>query len=160
MWNKELLLKIGGWDGQLLKNQDGDIVLRGLLEKPVLAFSNVGHGVYRQHDSLLRVSSANNKITHESNSIIFQKLVCWSEKNYDREVIRNIGLFAYGMASYMYANSQPHLGEVWWHRAREMGVLNASNTKVGTLFGFLVGLKYKTYLKLWISLLRSTLNLK
>jgi glycosyltransferase involved in cell wall biosynthesis len=158
MWNKQLLLRIGGWDEQLSKNQDGDIVLRGLLEKPILAFSNVGRGVYRQHDSPFRVSNAGTKKTHVSSSIIFQKLVCWSDKNTDQEIRRSIGLYAYGMASHMFENSEPRLGDVWQQRARKMGVSNASNTKVGTFVGLLVGLKYKTYIRLWFSRLRSALN--
>jgi len=154
LWSRSLLEKINGWDESLKKNQDGDIVIRGLMEKPRLAFSKNGRGVYRQHDGVGRVSSASLIDNHISNSRIYDKLFFWSKNINDYEINKSIGLYAYGFASLMYLKDEIGFGDIWKIRAKEMGVTNASSTLIGLLIGRVLGLKLKIKIKSFITRLK------
>ena len=52
-----VLADIGGWDEQIAKNQDGDLVYRALARRPRIAFSDQGLGVYVQDDEPRRITN-------------------------------------------------------------------------------------------------------
>lgn len=61
MWSRRLFDEIGGWDESLTANQDGDLVIRGLLSGGRIAKSDAGRSYYRQHDDGQRISDRRNK---------------------------------------------------------------------------------------------------
>jgi glycosyltransferase involved in cell wall biosynthesis len=56
LWRTEFARAIGGWDVRVHRNQDGEIVLRGIARGARLAFSREGAAVYNQHDAEHRVT--------------------------------------------------------------------------------------------------------
>jgi glycosyltransferase involved in cell wall biosynthesis len=56
LWRTEFVARIGGWREGLLRNQDGELVLRALLAGARWAFSERGLGVYFHHDAENRVT--------------------------------------------------------------------------------------------------------
>lgn len=50
LWPKKVYSELGGWDESLYANQDGDIMLRALLNGAELRVSNRGKSFYRIHD--------------------------------------------------------------------------------------------------------------
>ena len=63
VWRSEFLREIGGWCTALLRNQDGELVLRACLNSARIGLSDLGTGIYVQHDSPHRVSR---RLTRES----------------------------------------------------------------------------------------------
>ena len=59
VWRRDFVRGIGGWDQALAKNQDGDIIYRGLQANPRIATAAVGLGVYVQEDNPSRISLRN-----------------------------------------------------------------------------------------------------
>ena len=49
LWRREALLAIGGWDEKVLKNQDGDVVMRALADGATAIRARNGMGYYRDH---------------------------------------------------------------------------------------------------------------
>jgi glycosyltransferase involved in cell wall biosynthesis len=50
VWRRAFVERIGGWREDLIKNQDGEIIYRALLDRPRITFAAAGHGIY--HDAL------------------------------------------------------------------------------------------------------------
>ncbi|SFB77741.1 Glycosyltransferase, GT2 family [Tropicimonas isoalkanivorans] len=57
LWRTETVRSIGGWDENLRKNQDGELVLRAAIAGAKLAVSNEGAAVYWHHDGAHRISN-------------------------------------------------------------------------------------------------------
>lgn len=49
MWRTEELRRIGGWNEALRKNQDGELVVRAMLNRLRVCYSREGFGVYTMH---------------------------------------------------------------------------------------------------------------
>lgn len=64
LWRTSALKKIGGWNEQYTKNQDGELVLRALLEGLKVSLSNIGAGIYWQYEGE-RVSKRMNNAAFE-----------------------------------------------------------------------------------------------
>lgn len=68
MWRTAFIRGIGGWDPEITRNDDGELVMRAILKGASITVSEAGQGVYVQHsattmnhrtdtmDSLLRVN--------------------------------------------------------------------------------------------------------
>lgn len=154
MWRRTELFQIGGWDELLRKNQDGDLVLRGLMNGSTPCIITEGCGIYRQHNSPHRVSGASIEVNHESNSKVYHKLFKWITENPEPRLQKAIGLFAYGFAAFMYERNENKFGDIWLERAISMGVKNASNSFIPYLIGALFGLRKKRQLKRKINAIR------
>ena len=50
LWRKSSLIKIGGWNEIYTKNQDGELVIRAMLQGLKPSYSQKGAGVYWQYD--------------------------------------------------------------------------------------------------------------
>lgn len=49
LWRTEFVRKIGGWDPDITRNDDGEIAMRGILMGAKIAVSSSGQGVYVHH---------------------------------------------------------------------------------------------------------------
>lgn len=58
LWRSEFVRFIGGWDEELKRIQDGEIVLRGLLRDSRICLSQKAAGVYYQHASEHRITAS------------------------------------------------------------------------------------------------------
>lgn len=50
VWKTDFIRRIGGWDERVLRNQDGEVVLRAMLSSPLICHFAAGLGVYNAHD--------------------------------------------------------------------------------------------------------------
>ena len=57
LWRTETVRQLGGWNEKLLKNQDGDLVLRAIQSGAAPTRSEIAAAVYRDHDSVDRISN-------------------------------------------------------------------------------------------------------
>ena len=51
MWRREFISRIGGWDPEITRNDDGELVMRAVLLGAKIAVSSEGTGVYVKHSS-------------------------------------------------------------------------------------------------------------
>lgn len=60
IWRTQFIRAIGGWDPRVLRNQDGELVMRAALSMPKIGYNALGRGVYNRHDqpSLSKCTSA------------------------------------------------------------------------------------------------------
>jgi glycosyltransferase involved in cell wall biosynthesis len=56
LWRRAYVASIGGWNEQLLKDQDTELVIRALLNKAMYSWTESGRGVYCQTSAPSRVS--------------------------------------------------------------------------------------------------------
>jgi hypothetical protein len=56
MWRRCFLQSIGGWDNRALRGQDGEVACRALIQRARVATSDMGKGIYVQHDGPGRIS--------------------------------------------------------------------------------------------------------
>ena len=57
LWRTSFVRGIGGWDSELRRNDDGELIARALLKGARLTASSGAQAIYRQHDSPNRVSA-------------------------------------------------------------------------------------------------------
>jgi len=71
VWRTEFLREIGGWDPELTRNDDGELVMRAILKGAKFVVSDKGQGVYVKHsgeslstrmDNLASMMRANEKL--------------------------------------------------------------------------------------------------
>lgn len=51
MWRTDFIRSIGGWDPEITRNDDGELVMRAILKGARIAVSAQGQGVYVQHSA-------------------------------------------------------------------------------------------------------------
>jgi hypothetical protein len=83
LWRSDFIRSIGGWDAELTRNDDGELVMRAILKGARFAISHQGRGVYVKHssdslsqrlDNLQSMIRANEKLIAISSPIIAPKL--------------------------------------------------------------------------------------
>lgn len=58
LWSRKVLDNLGGWDECLLANQDGDLVMRALIQEYIFRFCPFSHAFVRAHTSdIVSISS-------------------------------------------------------------------------------------------------------
>lgn len=124
-WNVNSVRRIGGWDGRLRNNQDGELMIRAFLKDLAVSISSSGNGVYWQHASPHRVTNA--KIDHllHATEIIFEQLETWAQSHTEkgfRESYRNaMGRYCCVTAWQAFAYDRKESGMQWMARARTYG---------------------------------------
>lgn len=141
LWRKEFIVKIGGWR-PLLKNDDGELGMRGLIEGAKVKLSDEGMGVWVQHDSPDRISRRFGPDVIESEYAGISALE-------EMAVSRGIGLqkhFArayYRLAYQGYAVGATEVGRKALTDARRLGLRGHRGSAVHTLFANVFGLEKK-----------------
>lgn len=80
LWRRNLLEKIGGWDEDVSRNQDGELVIRALIYEAEPCVSDIGAGCSVQHDGE-RVSKRRTLRSFNSQSKIFDNVSSYLIKN-------------------------------------------------------------------------------
>ena len=151
LWRTEFVARIGGWREGLLRNQDGELVLRALFSGARWAFSARGLGVYFHHDAENRVTRNKSLQSFETHFGILDGLSaeCWSD--------RLRAAFArayYDLARSAYREGYEALGD----RAREMaatcGLSGHHGAVMHRVSASLIGLRQKERLSLLLSRFR------
>src|SRR5690606_23382628 len=62
LWRTAFIREIGGWDESVVRNQDGEVVLRGVLRGARFVTSSEGCGIYVQHYSDTRMTARSDNL--------------------------------------------------------------------------------------------------
>jgi glycosyltransferase involved in cell wall biosynthesis len=74
-WRRSSVLALGGWRTDLLRNQDGELVMRAALRNYRFATSDIGRGIYWQHSSTKRISRIASDESLASALMVLRELV-------------------------------------------------------------------------------------
>jgi glycosyltransferase involved in cell wall biosynthesis len=141
-WNADSLRRIGGWDGRLKKNQDGELMIRAFLKGLSVAVSTRGHGVYWQHTSPHRVTNAKIDDLLHATDIIFRQLETWARSPAQQDLPANnraaLGRYCCVTAWHAFAHGRKESGRQWMAKARDFGFYRRGyNNKTALLAAFL-----------------------
>lgn len=78
LWQKNIINSIGGWDEKVVRNQDGDLVIRAIVNGAEPCFSKIGAGCTVQHDGH-RISRLRTKESFMEQSGIYQSVSTYLE---------------------------------------------------------------------------------
>jgi glycosyltransferase involved in cell wall biosynthesis len=123
-WNADSLRRIGGWDEQLKKNQDGELMIRAFLSGLKVAVSGEGNGVYWQHGSPHRVTNARIDDFLHATGVIYSQLQAWADSqagNLSGRDRQMLGRYCCVTAWHAFAHDRNRHGIEWLERARACG---------------------------------------
>lgn len=121
LWRTEFIRRIGGWDPEITRNDDGELAMRGVLMGAKIAVSSSGQGVYVHHsgesmnrrtdnmDSMLR---ANRKLLAIRSPVIARA---------DQE--RICGEHYFAIACHAYLAGRDDIGDSAAAESRSLGVV-------------------------------------
>lgn len=69
MWKKSEVVRIGGWNEEYTKNQDGELIIRAMFEGCVPTNNTLGQAVYWQHDGERVSTRANPRAFHDQEKL-------------------------------------------------------------------------------------------
>lgn len=118
LWRAEFIRDIGGWDEELTRNDDGELVMRAVLKGAKIALSTEGCGVYVKHS----MESLNNR-TDNMDSMLRanEKLLAIQSPAVTREVQDYVCAGHYfNIAAQGYLSNRDDLGDEALKRSREM----------------------------------------
>ncbi|WP_198331053.1 glycosyltransferase family 2 protein [Psychrobacter cibarius] len=144
LWKTSKVLEIGGWDESLIKDDDGELAVRGLISTNSLSISTQGYSTYWQHNSAFRVSSAPIEDQLFTSNIKYNNILNWIKKDKSLNKYKvELGLYCYKAAWNARARGLEKESVDWLSRARDLGYKsNGFNNKtklLSTLFGFRYG---------------------
>jgi glycosyltransferase involved in cell wall biosynthesis len=70
LWRSDFMRSIGGWNESLRRNEDGELIARALLQRPIFAASQSSNALYRQHSAVGRVSARKDEAAIRANLTI------------------------------------------------------------------------------------------
>lgn len=115
LWRKNEVIRIGAWNESIKKNQDGEIILRAMINSCKVSASQVGFGVYWQYASNNRVSKKISPEAYKSQEEI-EQLVTHSlkaDKFNKKRIISALEHFRLITSLKAYNDSMPELGIKW-----------------------------------------------
>jgi glycosyltransferase involved in cell wall biosynthesis len=121
LWKKRFFDSIGGWDIKIRQDQDGELLSRAILQRPVLSESCSGLAIYVQHDSEQRVSAQVDQATLNSHLEYLTDLAARIEETEFAVARRSIGRRAYELASHSFYHRQVKTGRRALALARACG---------------------------------------
>lgn len=145
LWRTEFVARLGGWREGLLRNQDGELVLRALFSGARWAFSERGLGIYFHHDAENRVTKNKSPQSFETHLGILNGLSAECRSDRLRTALARA---YYDLARSAYREGYDALGE----RAREMsatcGLSGHHGGVMHRVAASLIGLRQKERLSL------------
>jgi glycosyltransferase involved in cell wall biosynthesis len=125
VWNADSIRRLGGWDERLKKNQDGELMIRAFLKGAKVSISSCGNGVYWQHASPHRVTSAKVDDLLHATGLIFEQLEKWvstqAEIDFPIHYRNELGRYCCVTAWHAFAYDRIESGRYWMAKARAYG---------------------------------------
>ena len=154
VWRTDFVRGIGGWDRTLAKNQDGDLIYRGLLAEPRIARTTTGLGIYVQADNPNRITLRNTARTLYSQLVVLEKVRArLPELDFDPH--RELALAYYSLARLAFSGGFDDFGADAERTARNLGLAGQPGNRPHNMLASLFGLRGKQRLT---SRLRSALR--
>lgn len=137
LWRTEFVRKIGGWDKEVRKNDDGELVIRAILLGARFAQTDRGCGVYVKHSA----ESLNNRTDNMRSLLIAnEKLLALDSPTFPRR--RQQALCAahyFNVAWHCYLAGQTDLGNEALARSRALGFKGTRGPLIYRLLFRLIG---------------------
>lgn len=151
LWKTAEVKRIGGWNEHITRNQDGEIILRAMLEGCTVTQSYDGFGVYIQHD-LPSISKDLQNHTFDSQSQIEHYVLSKINKDNGLSFLRPaLNSFRLSNAIKAYNNNLDEIGWQWekkwknhgglWAYTGDRSFLKVVSLICYTLFGLRRGCK-------------------
>lgn len=87
LWRKEFVEKIGGWSIDVVRNQDGEFVIRALLKTKRFVIANDSSAaIYYQHNNNNRISRKRTLESFQSQIVIYEQLNEYLTNNKDKNI--------------------------------------------------------------------------
>jgi len=118
LWRTEFLRGIGGWDPEVTRNDDGELVMRAILSGARIAVTKDGCGIYVKHSS----ESLNSRTDNMASMLkVNEKLMALRSQVVEPEVQRRVFAGHYlNVAWQCYLSRQDKLGDEALSRGRSM----------------------------------------
>jgi glycosyltransferase involved in cell wall biosynthesis len=160
LWRSSLLRKINGWDEGLIRNQDGDLIFRGLLAGASVAFAADGLGIYVQHEAKHRVSKHTSEASFRSLLEILKRLEVGMKQSHFREGLPELAGAYYSVARAAYYHHYSTIGRAAEEAASRIGVSASLGTALHKSAANIIGLRRKEELSARIHEVLSMLRLR
>jgi glycosyltransferase involved in cell wall biosynthesis len=144
LWRTDFIRRIGGWDEALTRNQDGELVLRGLLLGGKICTTSIGAGVYEQHPSEHRITRSRSNfssliVAADKLLSIESEIVAADEKKF------LIAQHLYDIAASAYRRGDIEFGAIALTRSRELGFRGHRGSSIAKLGSRIFGVRrYQT----------------
>jgi len=155
LWKTSEIKRIGGWNEDFSRNQDGELIIRAMLNGCTVAASFSGAGIYRMHENE-SVSKHIYPSTFDTQEQIENYVRDWLEKNSNKEIEKALNIYRFRNAVDAYRNGLVEVGDYWkkkWkkHGGKVTGLPGFGLKKlIITAIYITFGLKYGEYLILRI----------
>jgi glycosyltransferase involved in cell wall biosynthesis len=157
IWRAAFIRQVGGWSEDLVKFQDGEVVLRSLMHYPRISSSSQGVGVYNAHDmpSLSKQTTRNSVF---SEFISIERLRVRAKGTPFEVRTRGFAMRYYLVAQAAYIVGDIELGYRSLAIARELGLRGHPGTVAHWVASNVLGLRRKTALASAVRQARSALS--
>lgn len=149
LWRTDFIRGIGGWTEGLKRNEDGELVLRGVMEGARLAFSSEGRGVYVHHDSAERLTRRTDIL--DSRLIVGELLLARPSQVIAPPLkVSAVARYFYRVAMHCYSVGRDDLAEASLKRARQLGFAGHGGPLWHRIAARLLGMRGRYRLTNWL----------
>jgi len=141
LWRRSFLSAIGGWDPGVLRNQDGEVTVRGLLKGARVGVAQRGLGVYVEHRRGVSKRAGRDVLASLLSS--FESLWALAQQEGQSGTQKDFARIFYRIAYEAFASGVDDIGYVALSRARQMGLKGHSGTFAHRTLSNLLGLRNK-----------------
>jgi hypothetical protein len=158
LWRADFIRRIGGWNEAMLRNEDGELVLRACRQHAAIARALSGVGVYVQRDVGHRVSQqVSAEIFHQQIALLAEIESALSPDDL-KTVTEEIGATYYHWARLAYYHNYSAIGATAERAAARLGHRSHGGPLRQRLALRLLGLRRKERLFRWAHRLRRLLT--
>ena len=149
LWRTEFVRRIGGWTEGLKRNEDGELVLRAVMEGARLAQSSEGRGVYVHHDSADRLTSRTDIL---DSRLTVGELLLARESAVIPPALKTeaVARYFYRVALNCYSVGRDDLAEASLKRSRQLGFAGHGGPWWHRIAAGLLGVKGRYRLTNWL----------
>jgi glycosyltransferase involved in cell wall biosynthesis len=143
LWRTSFLRVMGGWAEDVLRNDDGEIAVRALINGARVHFAQAGCGVYVHHEKAGRISLRSGRnVSHSEYSALDRLWALAKARHPDAMKASFAGAF-YQLAYRCFATGVRDIGELALSRARQLGLKGHVGSLRHRMLCGLVGLRRK-----------------
>lgn len=143
LWRRAFLQHIGGWNERAIRNQDGELVLRALLQGARVSLAESGLGVYVQHGELGRVSKRAGREVLLNSLELYSDLVRLADSQGIGAARQFFAHAYYGLAYEAFAGRLDDVGDLALGRARALGLRGHVGSPAHRMLSSVLGLRNK-----------------
>lgn len=121
LWRTSEIIRIGGWNTDMIRNQDAELIIRAMLADCNVGVSERGAGIYWQHNNE-GVSKNIDPISFQSQDIIDAFVQKWLDGNGNpKEISDALNQFRLQVTLRAYRNSLNDIGRFWEDKWKKGG---------------------------------------